>query len=403
MIDVTTLRNDFALLTSPNKKVIYFDSACMSLKPRPVVEAMERYYNEFPACGGRSGHALAERVDREVQRVRIQIATFIGAKHPQEIIFTRNTTEGINLVSQSLDLHSGDIILTTDKEHNSNLVPWLKLIKQKGIQHQVIPSRSDNTIDLEAFRSILRAGGVKLIAFGDTSNLDGVSAPVKELTAIAHEHGALVLVDAAQGVAHHPINVQDLGVDFLAFSGHKLFGPTGTGVLYGKKSLLEALDPFLVGGDTVTQTTYTEYEMLPIPEKFEAGLQDYAGIIGLGAAIDYVTTIGWSFIQTQDHLINQTITEGIQSLKGISIIGPEDPALRGGIVSFTVNGMDAHQCAVMLEQLDGILVRSGQHCVHSWFHARNIPGSVRASFAFYNTLEEAQTVIEAMKKVTSLL
>ncbi len=403
MIDTTTLRNDFALLTSPNNKVIYFDSACMSLKPRPVTEAMERYYNEFPACGGRSGHALAERVDREVQRVRALVATFISAKHSEEIIFTRNTTEGINLVSQSLDLHAGDIVLTTDKEHNSNLVPWLKLVKQKGIKHHVIPSRSDNTIDLDAFRSRLQAGGVKLIAFGDTSNLDGVSAPVKELTTIAHEHGALVLVDAAQGVAHHPVNVKDWDVDFLAFSGHKLFGPTGTGILYGKKTLLEALDPFLVGGDTVTQTTYTGYEMLATPEKFEAGLQDYAGIIGLGAAIDYVTTIGWPFIQSQDHLLNQTITEGIQSLKGISIIGPKDPALRGGIVSLTVDGMDVHQCAVMLEQLNGILVRSGQHCVHSWFDAHHIPGSVRASFAFYNTLEEAQTFVEAMKKITSLL
>ncbi len=373
----------------------------MSLKPKPVVEAMERYYNEFPACGGRSGHALAERVDHEVQRVRAQVAEFIGAANSEEIIFTRNTTEGINLVSQSLDFHPDDVVLTTDKEHNSNLVPWFKLVKQKGIRHRVIPSCADNTIDLEAFQLAIN-DGVQLIAIGDTSNLDGVTAPLKEIITMAHAQGALVLVDAAQGVAHHLINVRTLDVDFLAFSGHKLFGPTGTGVLYGKKELLETLNPFLVGGDTVASSTYTGYEMLPIPEKFEAGLQDYAGIIGLGAAIEYVRKIGWSFIQSQDQQLNTTISEGLAALPTVSIIGPEDPTMRGGIISFVVNGMDAHQCAVMLEQMNGILVRSGQHCVHSWFHARGIPGSVRASLAFYNTIEEAHVFIEAMKKITSL-
>jgi len=366
------------------------------------MEAMERYYNELSACGGRSGHALAQRVDREVRRVRAQIAEFIDAAYPEEIIFTRNTTEGINLVSQSLTVHAGDVVLTTDKEHNSNLIPWLKLVKQKNIQHRVVASHRDNTIDVDAFLLAL-SRGVRLVALGDTSNLDGVTAPLKKIIAIAHEHGALVLVDAAQGVAHHPINVRELDIDFLVFSGHKLFGPTGTGVLYGKKVLLKALDPFLVGGDTVANSTYTDYEMLPIPEKFEAGLQDYAGIIGLGAAVEYVRKVGWSFIQSQDLILNRTITEGLRALPTVSIIGPEDPALRGGIVSFTLNEMDAHQCAVMLENMDGILVRSGQHCVHSWFHARTIKGSVRASFAFYNTVEEARTFVEAMRKITSLL
>ncbi|MBI5135552.1 cysteine desulfurase [Candidatus Uhrbacteria bacterium] len=405
-MDLQKLRNDFPLLASPsNKPVMYFDNACMSLKPRAVINAMNQYYEQFPACGGpgRSGHALGARVREAVDQSRQTIARAIGAQHPNEIIFTRNTTESINLVARSFRWNAGDVVLTTDKEHNSNLIPWLNTRRLSNIRHAVIPSLPDNTFDLSAFEQLLKLGSVRLVSVGLVSNLDGVRVPIAEIIKRAHAAGAMVMVDAAQAMLHSPLNVQALGVDFLAFSGHKMLGPTGTGVLYGKRELLENLEPFLLGGDTVSATTYTDFQLLDVPERFEAGLQDYAGIIGLGAAMEYLQSIGWPFIESQDQQMNRIITEGIAHLKGVHMIGPADPALRGGIVAFTIKGMDHHQVAVMLEQMNAILVRSGQHCVHSWFGSRGIPGSVRASVAFYNTVDEAEQFVQAMEKITTLL
>ncbi len=406
---IEKIRNDFPLLASPitsaAKPVIYFDNACMSLKPRPVIEAMNQYYEQFPACGGpgRSGHHLGQRVREEVDRARLVIANGIGAAHTQEILFTRNTTESINLVARSFRWNAGDGVLTTDKEHNSNLVPWLSAAKLFGITHRVIPSRSDNTFDLDALKQMLAGDSIRLVSVGLISNLDGASVPIEEIIRLSHAAGALVMIDAAQAMLHRPLKVADWGVDFVAFSGHKMLGPTGTGILYGKKSLLEDLNPFLLGGDTVSATTYTSFELLPVPERFEAGLQDYAGIIGLGRAMEYLQAIGWGKIQHHEYALNKLITEGIAQLPGITILGPQDPSDRGGIISFTLKGMDHHQVAVMLEQMGNILVRAGQHCVHSWFAARGIPGSVRVSLAFYNTPEEAEQFMQTMKKITTLL
>jgi len=244
---------------------------------------------------------------------------------------------------------------------------------------------------------------VKLVSLGFTSNLDGVTIPAAEIIRKAHACGALVLLDAAQTAPHQEIDVRSLDVDFLAFSGHKMLGPSGTGVLYGKLALLEEMPPFLVGGDTVSSTTYTSHQLLPPPEKFEAGLQDYAGIIGLGEAVDYLQSIGFNAIQKQETLINETISEAIKNIPGLKIIGPADPKLRGGIVSFYMDGIDAHQVALMLDQMGGVLVRSGQHCVHSWFNAHGIAGSVRASAYFYNTQQEAEQMVGHLNKIVKVL
>ncbi|KKT10177.1 MAG: hypothetical protein UV90_C0010G0005 [candidate division WWE3 bacterium GW2011_GWA2_43_24] len=399
IVDVVKIRQDFPLF---EKGEIYFDNACQSLRPRQVIDAVNEYYNEYPACGGRSMHHLAEKVTYKCEEARTIIANFLHAKRKDEIIFTRNTTEGINLVAHSLGLKRGDVVITSDKEHNSNLIPWQVLKEKFGIEHKIIFSKVDSTFDLEAYQQALN-NNVKLVSLGLTSNLDGVTIPAKKIIQLAHKAGALVLLDGAQAVPHHRIDVQDLDIDFLAFSGHKMLGPSGTGVLYGKYTLLDKLEPFMVGGDTVASSTYETHEFLPPPEKFEAGLQDYAGVIGLGAAVKYLSKIGFDFIEQQEQALNKYITEELKSITNLVIIGPNNPAQRGGIISFYIPGKDHHQIALMLDETAKIMVRSGQHCVHSWFQAKNIPGSVRASVYFYNTMEEAEMFVRELKKIVSIL
>jgi cysteine desulfurase / selenocysteine lyase len=404
MFDVLKLRQDFPILQKKfeGKSLVYFDNACMSLRPQPVIDEITRYYTELSGCAGRSNHRLAQGVSEAVDVARVKVQKFLHAKFKEEIIFTRNTTEGINLVARSLNLEADDVVLTSGKEHNSNLVPWLKLVKELGIVHKIIPQKQDNSFDMVAFKKLLTKE-VKLVAIVQTSNLDGVTFPIKEIAKLAYKVGALVLVDAAQSAPHQKIDVQDLGADFVAFSGHKLMGPSGMGVLYGKKKHLEKMDGFLVGGDTVEWTTYTGYKHLPIPEKFEAGLQDYAGIMGLGIAVEYLSKIGWENIRQQELKLNTIITEGLEGEKRVRIIGPKDPALRGGIVAFTLDGADPHQIALLLDSTAGIAVRSGQHCVHSWFDAHKIKGSIRASLYVYNTVEEAEYFVESLKKILAVV
>lgn len=401
-MDIEKIKYDFPILSKDykGKRIVYFDSACMSFKPRQVVEAMNEYYYEYSACAGRSSHGLGEMATKKVEEARRLIARFINAKE-NEIVFTRNTTEAINLVANSLSLKAGDLVITTDREHNSNLVPWQLLAKRKGVGHVVVRSNPDNTFNLENFRSSLV--GAKLVSMVLTSNLDGVSVPAKEIIKIAHENGALVLLDAAQAMAHSRIDVQELDVDFLVFSGHKMLGPTGTGVLYGKQELLEQLDPFLVGGDTVEYTTYNDFKMLPAPEKFEAGLQDYAGIIGLGEAVKYLQAIGFEAIKERELELNQFITRELGKHEKLKIIGPADPALRSGIVNFYIPGQNMHQIALMLDEMAGVMIRSGQHCVHSWFNDKRIENSARISLSFYNSMQEAETLVEALNKIMRII
>ena len=387
---------------SGRKAITYFDTACQSLRPKSVIEAINQYYLKSSACSGRSMHQLAAEVSRSTDQARIAVSKFLGAAKKEEIVFTRNTTEGINLVANSLNLQKGDVVLISDKEHNSNLIPWQVLAKKKGVCVRFVPSNPDNTFSLEAFEKCLDPQ-VKLVSLGFTSNLDGVTIPAAEIVQRAHQNGSLVLLDAAQTAPHLKLNVKALDVDFLAFSGHKMLGPSGTGVLYGKYSLLEELEPFMVGGDTVSTSTYETCEFLPPPEKFEAGLQDYAGIMGLGAAVKYLQDLGFDAIHKQEQALNEYITTEIKDLPRLKLIGPADPKLRGGIVTFYLEGIDSHRIALMLDQMANIQVRSGQHCVHSWFNAHSIKGSVRASIYFHNTLEESALLVSSLKKIGKVL
>lgn len=401
MPTIQNCRADFPLLCKSDAP-IYFDNACQSLRPQNVIDAMVDYYQYFPACAGRSNHSLARKVTQACNQSREDIARFIGAKRKEEIIFTRNTTEGLNLVAHSLDLKMGDVVLASDKEHNSNLVPWQILAEKVGIKHTIIPSQNDNTFDLVEYEKLLTPQ-VKLVSIVYTSNMDGVSVPVIDIIKLAHKNGSLVMLDAAQAAPHQKIDVHKLDVDFLSFSGHKMLGPSGTGVLYGKYELLEKLEPFMVGGDTVASTTYTLHEFLAPPEKYEAGLQDYAGIIGLGKAVEYLQSIGLENIHKHEIALNQRATQQLIDIPKLKIIGPKEAHLRGGILSFYIEGIDSHQIALLLDNSAHIMIRSGQHCVHSWFAAHNIYGTARASFYFYNTLEEVDIFVTELKKVISVL
>lgn len=402
MLNADKIRADFDILNPGNGQApVYLDSACMSLKPRQVAEAMNEYYANYPACAGRSSHKLGDNVTKKIKEARQFVSKFINAKGENEIIFTRNTTEGLNLLAHSLDLKKGDVILISDKEHNSNLAPWLRLRDEIGIEVKIISGNEDGTFNLENFSKMTI--GAKLVSIVHTSNLDGVTNPAKEIIKIAHQNGALVCLDAAQSIPHRKIDVQDLDVDFLAFSGHKMMGPTGTGVFYGKQKLLEKLEPFLVGGDTVEFTTYDNYKMLPLPEKFEAGLQNYAGIIGLGAAVKYLSQFNFKDIIEHELKLNTYITEELQKISKIKIIGPADPKLRSSIVNFYVDGVDMHKFAIMLDEMANVEIRSGQHCVHSWFNAKKIYNSARVSLSIYNTTEDTEAFIINLKKIMEII
>lgn len=396
-MDIEKIRRDFPILQKGinGKSIIYMDNSCMTLRPIQVIEAMNEYYYKYPACHGRSYHKLGLKVTEEYDKARQRIQRFLNAKKPEEIIFTRNTTEAINIVANSLALKKGDVVLTTDKEHNSNLLPWQMLTKN-GIKHEIVFSNKDNTFSLETFQEKMNKN-VKLVSMVHTSNLDGVTVPAKEIIKIAHDFNALVLLDGAQSAPHKQIDVKKLDVDFFAFSGHKMLGPSGIGALYGKRDLLENLNPFLVGGDTVKDSTYDSCVLMGLPEKFEAGLQNYAGAIGFGAAAEYIRKIGKENIEKHETELNKLATKHLEEIPQVKIIGPE-PEKRGGIISFNVEKIHPHDISAFLDEYN-IMIRSGAHCVHSWFNAHKIDGSARASLYLYNTKKETEKFIEALKRI----
>ncbi len=396
-MNVENVRRDFPLYERRfnGSPPIYTDSACVTLKPNQVIGAMSRYYREFPACAGRSSHALGREVSEEVKRAREAVRKFIGAGRPEEVIFTRNTTEGINLVANSLKLGNGDAVLTSDKEHNSGLVPFL-LLEKKGVRHKTFQFG-----DLGDFEKKL-TGDVKLVSTAITSNLDGTSQPAKEMAALAHGNGSLVLLDGAQAVPNRKTSVKELDADFLAFSGHKMLGPSGTGALYGKLDFLKALNPFMVGGGTVKNSTQEDFEMEDVPERFEAGLQDYAGILGLAEAVKYLQRIGMENVERHEQELNGYLSKGLAG-PGMAILGDADPKSRGGVISFNIEGIHHHEVAGILHESANIMIRSGMHCAHSWFNSHSMDGSARISLYLYNTKEECDAIIEAIGKIKRLI
>lgn len=387
------LRNDFKIF---EKDYIYMDSSCVSLKPEQVIEEINEYYREYPACGGRSNHRLARQVTDNVESSRKILSKFINSKRTQEIIFTKNTTESLNIVANSFPFKKGQKVLISDKEHNSNLVPWQLLAKRKGIKLEIF--RFGDVDDFEK-----KVKDATLTSFVQSSNLDGSTQDSTEMTKIAHRYGAKVMIDGAQSAPHKEINIKKMDADFFCASGHKMLGPSGTGILYGKEEELNELSGFIVGGETVKDTTYTTYVEEDLPHKFEAGLQNYAGIAGLGAAAKYLLSIGLNKVQRHEAKLNKIISEQIVNIPGLKILGPENSDERGGIVSFTVEDIDPHDIALQLDSSAKILIRSGYHCCHSWFNANKINGSARASLYIYNTHEEAEKLVESLKRTIKIL
>lgn len=409
-------RQDFPLLERRlnNKPIIYFDNACMSLRPKQVIEKSNEYYYNYPGCAGRSNHKIAQEVETAVHEARKIIAQFFNAESEKCVVFTKNTTEAINLVAYGFPFKSGDVVLTSDKEHNSNLIPWLKFQKEGRLIHDYVASTETNEFSLTNFEEKLKQhqGKVKLVSIIFTSNLDGVTNPVKEIVKIAHKYGAKVLFDCAQAVMHQEINIKKLGADFIAVSAHKMLGPNGIGALISTKENLGLLNQFITGGETVKDSSMerdssTEgYVMEEIPERFEAGLQNYPGIIGFGEAVKYVEKVGVE--KSHKHIVslNQQITLGLRDVPRLHLLGPAEAEKRSGIFSFVLDGKNIHEISLLLNNLHNIMVRSGAHCVHSWFnlHKDSVfkDGTVRASLGFYNTAEEAEAFVKAVKEISRL-
>lgn len=397
-MDIDRIRADFPILSQGDKSPVYLDTACQSLRPRQVMEAMDSYYYEYPACGGRSVHRLATQVSIKVEEAREKISDFIGSGSYEQVVFTKNATESINLIARGLGLKRGEAVLTTDMEHNSNHVPWLQLKRTEGVERVIVETPQDGSFDLEAFKLALTKN-VKLVSVVQTNNVTGTTLPVKEICEISHDNGSLVMVDGAQSAPHMKIDVEDMDVDFFAFSMHKMLGPSGVGVLYGKADLLNNVEPLILGGGGVSLTTYDDVELLPIPERFESGLMNYAGIIGSGAAVDYLRAIGMDDVLEHDIECNQIVTQGLAGEDEIEVIGPEDPESRGSIYSFNVSGMRSHDVAMILDEMSGMMIRSGMHCVHPFFLKRKIDGAARASFYVYNNRSDCERFVQAVKEI----
>jgi cysteine desulfurase/selenocysteine lyase len=335
-----------------------------------------------------------------MEATRRALASFLGGL-PEATVFTKNATEAINLVAHSFPWNSGDVVLTTDREHNSNLVPW-QMLARRGVRHEVVPSKPDGTTDLDAWRERLARGDVALVAAVHVSNLDGYEAPAKELVDLAHEFGAKALLDGAQAAAHMPVDLARIGADFYAVSLHKMLGPTGVGALLARPASLAVLSPFLTGGDTVARTTYEGAQMLDAPAKFEAGLQNYAGLAGSLPAIQYLERLGMENARAHGRALMMRAAKGLEGAKGLHLVGAPLET-RGGIVPFTLDDADPHALAILLEDKHRILVRSGDHCLHSWFNAQGVPGAVRASFGVYSTEAEADLLVEATRGILEKL
>ncbi|MFB6088567.1 MAG: aminotransferase class V-fold PLP-dependent enzyme [Candidatus Aenigmatarchaeota archaeon] len=400
IMNVKEVRKDFPVLKEND--LVYLDNACMTLRPEHVIKSITDYYKKFPACTGRSSHDLARKATQKVKEARKMVGNFIGTKNSKEVLFTRNTTESINLVSRSLQFERGDKVLTSDREHNSNLIPWQMLEEKNKIKHDIVRSDQQEEFSIENFKDKI-SRETKLVSIVHTSNLDGYTLPIEQIIKIAHENGALVMIDGAQSAPHIKIDLKELDADFFAMSAHKMCGPSGMGCLYVKEEIQEEIEPFMTGGETVNNSWYHRREFSDPPEKFEAGLQNVAGIIGFGSACEYINKIGLENIEKHERELNEKITDGLKDNEKIELIGVKDYKKRSGIFNFRVKNKDPHEIGMLLNESSDIAVRTGMHCLHSWFNERNIEGSVRASTYFYNTIEEVEKFIRELKDILNYL
>ncbi len=405
VLDIPSIRADFPILSrqvKPGIEVVYLDSAATTQKPLQVIRAIDEYYRHTNANIHRGIHVLAEEATELYEDARVKIAEFINAPSARQIIFTRNTTESINLVAQSWgreNLQPGDVVILTEMEHHSNLVPWQILAAERNLKLEFIPVNADGLLDLEEYRRLLGLNP-RLVAFTQMSNVLGTINPAREMIQLAHNLGAKALVDGAQSVPHFPVDVQDLNADFLVFSGHKMCGPTGVGVLYGRKDLLEEMPPFLSGGDMIKRVELRSFTPNSIPHKFEAGTPAIAEAIGFGAAVDYLQHVGMDAIAAQEQAVVGYALERLEEVPGVKVYGPQAKD-RGGVTAFTLDDVHAHDVAQILDG-DGIAVRAGHHCAMPLHEILNVPATTRASYYLYNSIEEIDKLIDAIYKVKKL-
>ena len=398
-VDWSALREDFPILQERvnGHPLIYFDSAATSQKPRAVLDVVRNYYEHENANVHRGLHALSARATEHYEKSRQRVADFIGAASADEIVFTRGTTESINLVAQAWAgkfLRAGDVILLTEMEHHSNLVPWQLLAERIGARLRFVPVRDDGTLELEKLSSLLTAE-VKIFAFTHVSNSLGTINPVAELCQKARSVGAMTLIDAAQSIGHMPLNVQELGCDFLAFSGHKMCAPTGIGVLYGGLDILDSVPPWHGGGEMITSVTLEKSTFKKPPHRFEAGTPNIAGAIGLAAAIDYLEGIGRAEIFKHDVDLASYALQGMADVAGLHVLGPSRD--RGGVISFVMGAAHPHDLTTFADQY-GLALRGGHHCNQPLMRRFGVPGTSRASFYLYSTREEIDRMVDILDK-----
>jgi cysteine desulfurase / selenocysteine lyase len=398
--DVARIRDDFPILkaTIHGKPLVYFDNGATSQKPRAVIDRVARYYAEENSNIHRGVHFLSERATEDYEAARAKLRSFINAPSDQEIIFVRGTTEAINLVAQSYGrsfLKAGDEIIVSAMEHHSNIVPWQMVCAQVGARLRVIPINHDGEVVMEEYGRLLTER-TKFVAVTHVSNALGTIVPVKEVVALAHERGVPVLLDGAQAVPHLKVDVRDLNCDFYAFSGHKMFGPTGIGVLYGRSELLEKMPPYQGGGDMISLVTFEKTHYNVLPYKFEAGTPNIAGVIGLGAAVDYMESLDWNQAVVYEHELLNYATEALGKIEPVRIIGTAKN--KAGVLSFVLDHVHAHDVGTILDQ-EGVAVRAGHHCAMPVMQRFGVPATTRASFAFYNTMEEIDVLVKAIRRV----
>lgn len=398
MDEKNTFRTDFPLIAE--NTTIYMDNAATSQRPQCVLDAVNDFYLKHNANPLRGTYPLSVEATDLYEEARKSVRDFIGAASSREIIFTRNTTESINLVAYSYGLNnikSGDEILVSIMEHHSNLLPWQMVARQTGATLRFLECRPDGSLDLDEVKSLI-TDKTKLVAITQVSNVLGIANPIREIAALAHEKGAVIVVDGAQSTPHMPVHVQELDADFFAFSGHKIFGPMGIGVLYGKKKLLKQMPPFLSGGEMIDSVTREGAKYAELPHKFEAGTVNAAGAVGLKAALDYVRSVGYEEMQKRELAVTRRALEGLKQIPHVHVLGSEKAEEHTGILTFTIDDVHPHDVSEILIS-DGISVRAGHHCAQPLLNYLGVSAATRASFMFYNTEEEADAFVKSIASI----
>jgi len=399
-------KKDFPILkreVRPGVPIVYLDSAATSQKPESVIATMEVYYRQLNANIHRGVHTLAEEATAAYEGARERITNFIGARDTRELIFTRNTTESINLVTQTWGrstLKTGDLVILTEMEHHSNLVPWQMLAAEKGLRLEFIPVNDDGYLDLDVYQQLLKLEP-KVVAFMHMSNVLGTINPAREIIRMAKNAGAITLLDAAQSIPHFTVDVNEVDADFIAFSAHKMLGPTGIGALWGKRTILENMPPFLGGGDMIKKVFLRSFSANDLPHKFEAGTPAIAEAIGFGAAVDYLVSAGMDRILQHEQRLVTYALEKLKRIHGLHVLGPDSVSAKGGVISFTLEDIHPHDIAQILDS-EGIAVRAGHHCAMPLHERFKITASTRASFYLYNDEEDIDHLIKGLEKVQQI-